>query len=117
VCCDQYGAVHGRKKKSPINEPGLNLFSEENRGDRCNYALLKGSAIIEISNVGYNEIAYSPATLISIQPRRYVCAASSRAQSKGRIIHDFAPRRCLATRISAASTVAKQHVGELPQHI
>jgi hypothetical protein len=23
VCCGQYGAVHGRKKKSPINKTGL----------------------------------------------------------------------------------------------
>ena len=116
VCCDQNGIVM-QKEKKPDQEPGLNLFSGENRGDRCNYALLQGSAIIEISYVRYNEIAYSPTTLVSIQPRRYICAASSRAQSKRRIIHDFAPRRWLVTRIGAASTVAKQHVGELPQHI
>jgi hypothetical protein len=105
------------RKKARSIEPGLNLFSEENRGDKCDYALLKDSAIIEISNVGYNEIAYSPATLISLQPHRYICAASSRAQSKGRIIHDFALSRSLAARNRAASTVAKQHVCELPQHI
>jgi hypothetical protein len=23
VCCDQYGDMHGRKKKSPINRTGL----------------------------------------------------------------------------------------------
>jgi hypothetical protein len=57
--------MHGRKKKSPIVEPGLNLFSEENRGDRCHYAVMRVPAIIEKSNVGYNRNAYFPATLLS----------------------------------------------------
>jgi hypothetical protein len=92
--------MHGRKKKSPIVEPGLNLFSEENRGDRCNYAAMKAAAIIEYANVGYKENAYHAATLISLATTRYVCAASSRAQSKGRIIHDFVPRRSAALRIA-----------------
>jgi hypothetical protein len=104
--------MHGRKKKSPIVEPGLNLFSEENRGDRCHYGAMRAWAIIERSNVGHHENAYFKATLISLQPTRYVCAASSRAQSKGRIIHDFVLPRSAMLRIWPASAVAKQHVGE-----
>jgi hypothetical protein len=108
--------MHGRKKKSPIGKPGLNLFSEENRGDRCDYALLQAPTIIEKSNVGYHRNAYFWATLISLLTIRYVCAASSRAQSKGRIIHDFVDRRSCTTR-SAGAAVAKQHDCQLPQHI
>jgi hypothetical protein len=56
--------LHGRKKK-PDAGPGLNLFSEENRGDRCNYAGRTLIAIIERSNIGYHEILYFRATLVS----------------------------------------------------
>jgi hypothetical protein len=52
-------------KKKPDQEPGLNLFSEENRGDRCNYALRKIIAIIERSNMGYHQIEYFAATPVS----------------------------------------------------
>jgi hypothetical protein len=108
--------MHGRKKKSPIAEPGLNLFSEENRGDRCNYAARRTAAIIEKSNVRYNGNAYFAATLISSLTTWHVCAASSRAQSKGRMIHDFVLRRSAGFQIgrpgsgkTTAPTIAAAH--------
>jgi hypothetical protein len=65
VCCDQNGFFAMQKEKKPDQEPGLNLFSEENRGDRCNYAVLQASAIIDSSNVRYHEIEYLSATPVS----------------------------------------------------
>ena len=104
------------EKKSPINEPGLGLFSEENRVDKYNYAALKDSAIIAISNVGYNEIVYSPEnSLASNLPARLRCIKPYAGQEADHT--RFRAASLLGEAIGATLTVAKQHACELPQHI
>jgi len=97
---DQDCGVHGGTKKSPSAETGLHLLFRVEQRKRRYYAALQDLVTIEISDKGYHHIEYDTRatgsdlqTLAPFATSRLVCVGASRAQGKGRIIHDFTGAR------------------------
>ncbi|MCS0596774.1 hypothetical protein [Massilia agri] len=90
----QSQVVHVGTKKSPSAETGLHLVFREEQQERRYYAALQVLVIIEISDKGYHQTEYDGDVTVSGFPMgRHDCDGTSRAQGKGRIIHDFVGAR------------------------